>query len=155
VRLGHLSLRFARRKADHPSVSRAAMPTIPGRTIQAARHCGAPGRSARNCSTPMSSLNISLVEEEKEKETETESEARALNLSPLAQQHPLLSFPLLPFLGDNGRAGDDRWVLRCETDFMAEPSTEFRAEKEHAILCSYFSIRLRPSTARNNFAYKL
>jgi hypothetical protein len=100
----------------------------------------------------MSSLNISLVEEEKEKEKE-ESEATALNLSPMAQQHtPILSFPLLPFLGDNGRAGDDRWVLRCETDFMAEPSTEFRAEKDHAILCSYFSIRLRVIISRINFS---
>ena len=132
-------------------VSRAAKPTIPRRMFQAPRHCGAPGRSARNCSTPMSSLNISLVEEEKEKEKEA-SEATALNLSSMAQQHPPPLLPSSSLLGDNGCAGDDRWVLRCETDFMAEPSTEFRAEKDHAILCSYFSIRLRVIIARINYS---
>ena len=141
-------------------VSRAAKPTIPASRapqrrrshgVRIRRHCGAPGRSARNCSTPMSSLNISLVEEEKEKEKEA-SEATALNLSSMAQQHPPPLLPSSSLLGDNGCAGDDRWVLRCETDFMAEPSTEFRAEKDHAILCSYFSIRLRVIIARINYS---
>ena len=56
----------------------------------------------------MSPLNILFVEEEEEEE---ESEQERLTYPPGTTSPPRdypASFPLLPFLGQNGRAGDDR-----------------------------------------------
>ena len=95
VRLGHLSLRLARRRnADHPKAHASGAAPLRG-----------PGRSARNCSTPMSSLKILFVEEEEESEQECLTYPPGTTSPP--RDYPA-SFPLLPFLGQNGRAGDDR-----------------------------------------------
>jgi hypothetical protein len=89
VRLGHLSLRLARRRnADHPKAHAAGAAPLRG-----------PGRSARNCSTPMSSLNILFVEEEEESEQERLTYPPGTTSPP--RDYPAY-FP--PFLGQNGRA---------------------------------------------------
>ena len=86
VRLGHLSLRLARRRnADHPKAHASGAAPLRG-----------PGRSARNCSTPMSSLKILFVEEEEE-ESEQERLTYPPGTTPLLEitPPPSLFFPSL------------------------------------------------------------
>ncbi len=134
--------RLSRRNADH---------------LKAYASGAAPLRGSTSVGSSMSSLNISLVEERRKRKRRRKRRVERGRFTyppgttPPPRDYPA-SFSLLPFLGDNGLARDDRWALRCEADFMAQSRAKFRAEKEHAILCNYFIILLRVKLSHINYS---